>query len=199
VEERALPSSRVGFFMQAPFLMSTAADTEADTVRRGVSLGRDVLCNDVPSHVSPPAPFPALMPGETNRQRIERATAACTACHADRIQPLGFALEGFDGLGHARTTDNGGPVVTSSSYNFVEGPRAFADGKSLMQLLADEPQVHACYAKRLIGYALQRDLVEADRPLVEQLPGAARDHSIKQMVVDLVRSPAFRLRAAGTP
>jgi hypothetical protein len=59
--------------------------------------------------------------------------------------------------------------------------------------------VHACYAKRLIGYALQRDLVEADRPLVEQLPGAARDHSIKQMVVDLVRSPAFRLRAAGTP
>jgi hypothetical protein len=139
------------------------------------------------------------MANETNRQRIERATATCTGCHTEYTNPLGFALEGFDGRGHARTTDNGGAVVTSSSYPFSGGPRSFADGKGLMQVLTDEPQVYACYAKKLVGYALQRDLVEADRPLLGQLPGPMRDRSIKEMVVDLVRSPAFRLRAQAMP
>ena len=199
IEERVLDSSRVGYFMQIPFLTATDDGVQVNTMRRGLTVNRDVLCVDLPSPVSVPAPLPALMPGETNRQRIERVTASCGGCHTDYIDPLGFAFEGFDEQGHARTTDNGGAVVTSASYPFVAGPRSFSDAKALMQSLVDDPQVHACYAKNLISYALQRDLVEADRPLLSQLPGAARDRSLKAMIVDLVRSPAFRVRAQGTP
>ena len=199
IEERVLDSSRVGYFMQIPFLTATNDGVQVDTIRRGLTLNRDVLCVDLASHTSPPSSLPSLMPGETNRQRLERVTASCGGCHTDYLDPLGFALEGFDGAGHARTTDNGGPVVTSSSYPFVVGPRSFLDGRSLMQIMADDPQVHACYAKNLLSYALERDLVEADRPLLSQLPGPARDRSLKAMIVELVRSPTFRVRAEGTP
>ena len=68
-----------------------------------------------------------------------------------------------------------------------------------MHILADSPLAHTCYAKMLTGYALQRDLVEDDRPLLQDLAGVSRGRSLKEMIVSLVRNPAFRARPEGTP
>ena len=51
----------------------------------------------------------------------------------------------------------------------------------------------------LTGYALQRDIVADDRPLLGELAEVSRERSLKDMVISLVRNPAFRLRAEGTP
>jgi hypothetical protein len=51
----------------------------------------------------------------------------------------------------------------------------------------------------MTGYALQRDLVEADRPLLQDLATVSRAKSLKEMIVSLVRSPAFRARPGGAP
>ena len=123
------------------------------------------------------APAPALPPlaaGQTNRERVEAATASCAGCHADIVNPLGFAFEGFDGLGRRRDLDNGVAVDTSGSYPFDGGARPFADARELMRILADGTQAHTCYAKMLTGYALQRDVVEADRPLLQDLAAVSR-------------------------
>jgi len=70
-----------------------------------------------------------------------------------------------------------------------------------MQALADSPQAHTCYAKKLASYALQRDVVASDMPMLTALTSSsmASTGSIKQVVIDLVRNNAFRTHVGGTP
>jgi len=185
--------------MQIPFLLLNGFESEPDTIRRGVALNRDVLCVTLPDHPAVPPPLPALAPGQTNRDRIEALTANCPTCHVDAIDPLGFAFEGFDGLGQARERDNGVAVDTAASYPFDEGTRTFAGAAELMRILAASPQAHACYARKLTGYALQRDIVDGDRAVITDLAKVSRERSLKEMVISLVRNPAFRERAEGQP
>jgi hypothetical protein len=140
------------------------------------------------------------LPDQTNRERVEALTAetGCAGCHEALINPLGFAFEAFDGLGRFRALDNGSPVNTSGSYPFSDGARDFSGAKELVQIMADTEQAHTCYSKKVTGYALQRDLVEADRPLLEALSEVSREEeSLTELVISLVRDPAFRLRAEG--
>ena len=193
-----LDASRVGYFMQAPFLILNGVGDEPDTIGRGAAIDQQVLCVDLPGHPMPLA-LPTLAPGQTDRQRIEQATAGCAGCHTGSIDSLGFAFEGFDGLGRARTTDNGGVVDTSGTYVLDDGAHAFASAKELMTILADSTLAHTCYAKKLAGYALQRDIAESDRPLLDGLGAVSRGHSLKELVVALVRDPAFRSRPGSAP
>ena len=200
LEERTLDAPRVGYFMQVPFLFQNGIGDDPDSTRRGGTIFWDVLCQTLlpPSGTVPP-PLQEPRPGQTNRQRLEEETANCGACHTQYLGPLGFAFEGYDGLGRARTTDNGSPVMTEGTFVFSAGPRTFADARELMTILASDPLTHACYATKLMTYALGRDLVESDRAEVQALATVGAEQSIKEMIVALVRSPAFRVRAEGTP
>jgi hypothetical protein len=59
--------------------------------------------------------------------------------------------------------------------------------------------VHTCYSKNVTAYALGRDLVERDRPLLESLADVSQSQSLKDTLLALVRDPAFRLREEGLP
>jgi hypothetical protein len=120
------------------------------------------------------------------------------SCHGSFINPLGFAFENFDGMGRERELDNGVPVDTAATYPFASGAREFSGALELMQILAEEEQAHLCYAKKMAGYALQRDIVESDRPLLTELAASAEE-STKALILALVRSPSFRQRPAGVP
>ena len=198
-EERELGSSRTGFFMQLPFLTFNAINRESDPIHRGLALELDVLC----ASMGPPADhvpsLPAASPGTTERQQITALTEGCGGvCHA-QINPLGFAFENFDGMGQERETDNGGPVDTAASYPFEDGAGEFADARELMGILAESSQAHACYSKKVAGYALQRDIVVSDRPLLDTLSAVSRAQSLKDVVVALVRDSAFRVRTTEAP
>jgi hypothetical protein len=198
-EERVLEPSRTGYFMQVPFLLLGGSDDGPDTIARGVAVARQILCNELPGHVAPVPPLPPVAFGRTNRHRIEAATASCGGCHTDVINPLGFAFEGFDEFGQRRDLDNGVVIDATGRYTFDSGAKSFSDARGLMRLLADDPRPHTCYAKMLTGYALQRDLVEDDRPLLKDLGAVSREQSLKETLVSLVRSPAFRARPGGAP
>jgi len=101
-------------------------------------------------------------------------------------------------MGRERSLDNGKPVDTAAAYPFASGAREFGDAAELMHILADEPQAHQCYAKKLAGYALQRDIVESDRPLLDAL-ATDLDASTKALLLSLVRNPAFRHRTQSAP
>ena len=70
-----------------------------------------------------------------------------------------------------------------------------------MQALASTPQAHTCYAKKLASYALQRDIVATDMPMLTALTSAsmASTGSVKQLIIELVSNNAFRTRVGGTP
>jgi hypothetical protein len=201
--ERDLGPQRVGYYSQLPFLTLYGFNAEPDTIHRGVSMSLDVLC----AELGPPAamlpPVPPLQPGQTNRQRISTLTSACGgACHNQQINPLGFAFEHFDGMGQYRDQENGGLTIDSAaSYTFGEGTKSFAQAADLMQILAATPQTHMCYAKKLASFALQRDIVVADKPLLTSLTSTSMGNggSVKQMIIDLVKSNTFRTHVGGTP
>ena len=110
-----------------------------------------------------------------------------------------FAFENFDGIGRERRADNGQAVDTSGRYPFAEGVKDFADAKELMTLLASSTQAHTCYAKKMTSFALQRDLVERDSSFVGMLAKVNASESIKELVVSLIKAPAFRVRQGGNP
>lgn len=199
IEERALDASRAGYFMQVPFLLLFGPGDQPATIRRGVTINNELLCHQLepPADAAPPPPSPRPA-GSTNREWVEELTSGCGDCHQTFINPLGFAFDAFDGLGRFRELDQGSPADTSGSYPFSDGAREFSGAKELMQIMADTAQAHTCYAKKVTGYSLQRDLVEADRPLLGTLSEVSREEdSLTELVISLVRTPAFRLRAEG--
>jgi hypothetical protein len=164
-----------------------------------VTLVRDIVCATLgpPSPVIPP--IPPLMPGQTNRQRIDTLTGTCgQSCHNDMINPLGFAFEHFDGMGQWQDNENGGLAIDSSgSFTFADGTtKTWTDAAGMMQALAASPQAHTCFAKKLASFGLQRDVVTTDMPLLNSLTSASMAAgtagSEKQLIIQLVKNDAFR-------
>jgi hypothetical protein len=201
--EQDLGASRAGYFSQLPYLTLNGLNDEPDSIHRGVSLNLDVLC----APLGPPAavipPVPALQPGQTNRQRISALTMGCGGvCHNELINPLGFAFEHFDGMGQYRETEGANlPIDSSGSYTFSEGAKTFQDAAGLMQAMAGSEQAHLCYSKKLASFGLQRDVVPADMPWLTNLSSVSMGSggSLKQIILALVKSDAFRTHAGGTP
>ena len=195
-------SDRAGWYSQAPFLTQWAINDEPDSIHRGVRINLDTLCLEIgpPSTVLPSVPV--LEPNQTNRQRYEGLTNGCgKPCHTVYINPIGFAFEDYDGIGRYRSSDNGQPVDTSGSYPFSDGTRSFKGARELMQVIANGPQAHQCWSKKLASYALERDIVDAERPIVESLGSVsqASGGSLKQVMLALVQSQAFRTHVGGAP
>jgi hypothetical protein len=137
----------------------------------------------------------ALPPAIRERLAQHRTNAVCATCHA-AIDPLGFALENFDAIGAWRTTDESGKPVDASG-DVVSG--ATVQGLSgLRALLLEEPgQFPATVTSKLLAYALGRRLEYYDRPAVRQIvrDAAASDYRWSSLVIGIVKSPAFLMRA----
>jgi hypothetical protein len=202
--ERDLGAGRAGFFQQLPFLMLYAHNDDPDSIHRGVSMSLDVLCAPLGIFAGVLPPLPPRQPGQTNRIRVDQHTNGCgTVCHNNMINPLGFAFENFDGMGRYRETETYPnetlAIDSSGAFDFIDGKKTYKNAAELMQTLATDRQAHLCYSKKLAGYALQRDIVEADVPLLTELAtvSSGSNGSVKQVLVNLVKQPAFRTRAGG--
>lgn len=199
--EAKLDASRVGYFSQLPYLILHSINGESDGLHRGAGLALQVLC----SPLGPPSaglpPVPERIEGQTRRQYIDSMTSACgAACHNEIMNPLGFAFEHFDGMGQYRDVEAGGlPIDSRGSYTFSQGKVDFADHTELMQAMANSMEAHACYAKKLASFGLQRDIVTKDWPWLEELASVSRDAgSTQELVLALIQSDAFRVHG-GAP
>ncbi len=199
VQQVNLPD-RAGWYSQAPFLTLWAVNNDPDSIHRGVRINLDTLCADpgLPELNLPPVP--AIEEGQTNRERYAALTETCgRECHGLYINPVGFAFENYDGVGRFRETDHGQPVDTTGSYAFAEGYLSFSGAPELMQLMASGAQAHQCWAKKMATYALARDLVDAERPVVEALGQVSRETggTLKQVMLALIQNDAFRTHVGG--
>jgi hypothetical protein len=199
VQQVSVPD-RAGWYSQAPFLTLWAVNNDPDSIHRGVRINLDTLCADpgLPEMNLPAVP--AIEDGQTNRERYTALTQTCgRECHGLYINPVGFAFENYDGVGRFRETDHGKPVDTTGTYAFAEGYLSFAGAPELMELIASGTQAHQCWAKKMATYALARDVVDAERPLVEALGQVSRDTggTLKQVMLALVQNDAFRTHVGG--
>lgn len=202
--ERDLGPARAGFFQQVPFLALYGRNEGPDPIHRGVTMSLRVLCAPLGFFEGVLPPLPDTQPGQTNRVRVDEHTKGCGAqCHNNMINPLGFAFEHFDGMGQYRETEtNRGeqlPIDSSGSFNFVDGAKPYKNAAELMQVLATDQQTHLCYSKKLASFGLQRDITEADLPLLTTLASTSTSGSasMKSVVLNLVKQDAFRVRSGG--
>ena len=194
-------TQRGGLLGHGGLLALTSYPTRTSPVLRGKWLLDTILGAPPPS---PPPDVPALPEGAGGgrttsvRERLERhrQAPACATCHAS-IDPPGFALEQYDGLGGWRTADEyGNPIdatATLPSGRRVEGMAG------LRAWLLERPEQFAgTVTEKLLSYALGRGLTHADRPTVRAVvrEAAADDYRWSALVSGIVRSPAFLMRNA---
>tara|TARA_Y100000758_G_scaffold271457_1_gene213914 strand:- start:708 stop:1061 length:354 start_codon:yes stop_codon:yes gene_type:complete len=115
------------------------------------------------------------------------------------IDPPGFALEQFDGLGAWRTEyPHGAPIDASAVMPSGQTVEGLAGLRAM--LLSQPAQFAGTVASKLLSFAIGRQLDYHDRPFVRQVvrDAAADDYRWSALILGVVRSPAFLMRTAAT-
>lgn len=148
----------------------------------------------------PPKDVPRLPEDEatetlTVRQLVEKHSSdpRCATCHA-RIDGYGFALEGYDAIGLARTRDLAGRPIDTHATLF-DGT-AVGGAADLRQYLLREkrPVVLGQFCRKLLGYALGRGIILSDKPLIDEMVRnlGEREFRFGAAVETIVRSRQFQ-------
>ena len=122
-----------------------------------------------------------------------RQNPTCASCHK-LLDPLGFSLENFDGIGQWRSKEPGGPVDASGQLadgTPVDGPAALRK-----ILLSRSDQFVETLTEKLLTYALGRGLEYYDMPVVRSVVhDAARDrYRFSSLVMGIVKSVPFEMK-----
>ena len=193
----SLDGDRGGLLGHGSILTVTSHATRTSPVLRGKWVLDNILG-------APPPPPPADVPGldenrdgeapRSVRERLERhrANPVCASCHA-RMDPLGFALEGFDAIGRRRTHDDGVPLDTSAALpdgTTFEGPA------ELRALLWSRREAFAkTVTAKLLTYALGRGLEHYDLPAIRRIVReAGPDYRWSSIVGGIAQSVPFTMR-----
>jgi len=188
---------RAGVLTQASVLTVSSYPTRTSPVIRGKWILENLL-NDAPP--PPPPDVPALDEQGIGklasfRQKLEahRANPVCAGCHA-RMDPLGFGLENYDGIGRWRTSDGDFPVDASGVL--PDGTR-FNGAEELRNILKSrKAQFVRALSEKMLTYALGRGLEVYDRPAVEKIATNVERNGYRfsALVDATVESAPFRLR-----
>jgi hypothetical protein len=201
-----LPPERLGILTQAGVMSTYAHFDSSSPIKRGKFVLTRLLCRTVPA---PPANVstipPALSEDATTRERFAAHTnnPACASCHRT-IDPMGFGMEDFDGLGQHRTEENGRRVDASGAVIAKDGTTnlgSFSGGAQLARYLKSSDELADCAPLQLLRYAMGRDEHSSDAELLAAMrTGPYRtDHlKITEALVSLVRSPSFTQRRLPT-
>jgi hypothetical protein len=144
----------VGILSQGGFLTRLATPNSSSPTQRGVFVLRSLMCKDVGSPPPNVPNIPVPTGNVTTRQRYEKqhALGGCATCHS-MMDPIGFGLENFDGVGVFRTQEGGKPIDASGTI-LALGGTAFNGPADLAQKLATAPELSQCFAAQLTAYVL---------------------------------------------
>ena len=138
---------------------------------------------------------------KTVRGRLEahRDNPSCAGCHGI-IDPLGFALDGFDAVGRSRTVDRmaGVPIDT---YGVLPDGTDITGVEDLRNALLERPTLFVQnLVEKLLMYALGRPVEAEDMPAVRQIvsSAAANNFEFYDIVQSIVSTDQFLYKEAPT-
>ncbi|MEM9459635.1 MAG: DUF1588 domain-containing protein [Myxococcota bacterium] len=192
---------RRGVLMQGGFLTA-----HGGTTARGLFIRERLLCQSIVAPDDVDMNLPGLEqqleqeegvdlpPREVRERHLE--DPACSSCHR-QIDPLGFPLDGFGEDGRVRTELGGFPidtqgeiVGTTASDGVVQGPT------ELVEVLADSPDVRACFVRQVYAFAHGRPVQQSDACYLESLEQRFEDTGgdIRDLMVTIMTDDSMRLR-----
>jgi len=192
--------ARRGLLGQGSILTVTSYPNRTSPVLRGKFVLENILGTPPPP---PPPNVPDLEenhPGNEARSlraRLEahRKNPTCASCHRV-MDPLGLALENFDGLGQWREKEPGGaidPTGQLADGTPLDGPVALRQA-----VLKRREMFIRTLTEKLMTYGLGRGIELNDRPLVREVArnAAASDYRWSAIVLGIVRSAPFQMKKA---
>ena len=192
-------AARGGLLGQGSILTVTSYPNRTSVVQRGKWILENLLGSPPPP---PPPDIPDLKPKSSDgrllsmREQLDlhRANAICASCHA-RMDPIGFALENYDGVGKWRTVDAGLPIDASGK---LPNGKVFTGSAELKKILLTDhrDEFITTVAEKLLTYALGRGLEAYDQPTVRAIVrDAAKDnYRLPAMISAIINSKPFQMR-----
>jgi hypothetical protein len=197
-----LPDARrSGILGQGSLLTVTSMSTRTSPVKRGAWLLEHLLGTPPPPPPANVPPLPESKDGQriptSMRERMEqhRRNPVCASCHS-KMDPLGFALENFDGIGQWRDRD--GTATIDPSGTLPDGSK-FSGPADFKQALLTRPEalVNNVITK-LMTYAMGRGVEPYDMPAVRKIrhDAAASGYRWSSLILGVVESMPFQMRRA---
>jgi len=188
---------RGGILTHASILTITSNPTRTSPVKRGKWVLENLLGTPPPP---PPPDVPELKDEKklagTLRERMEqhRANPNCAVCH-QRMDPIGFGFENFDGIGAWREKD--GNAIIDPSGELVTG-ESFKGPAELRAILLKQKRADfvRCLSEKMLTYGLGRGLEYYDRCAIDQISKdlAKKNYRFSQLVAAVVKSTPFQMR-----
>ena len=194
-------SPRGGLLTQASVLTVTSNPTRTSPVKRGKWILDNILG-------TPPPPAPPDVPeleksklkGSLRERLVQhRDNPACASCHK-LMDPLGFALENFDAVGHWRTTESGRPIDASGE---LPNGLKLTGIDDLRRILTEQRRDDfvRCLTEKMLTFALGRGLEYYDRcavtAIVDRLK--ANNYRFSELVTGIVESEPFQKQGTRQP
>jgi hypothetical protein len=186
---------RGGLLKQAGLLTVTSYPARTSPVKRGKWVLTQLLCSE------PPPPPPGVeglktedLEGASLRQKLEahRADPVCASCH-QLMDPIGFGLENYDGIGAFRTDDNGFDIDASGT---LPDGTEFNGANELAKLISTDPRFAKCATQKTFVYALGRGVSSDDKDYLQGISEqfAAGGYKLKDLLALIAASEPFRFR-----
>ncbi len=195
-------SPRGGLLGQGSVLTVTSYPNRTSVVQRGKWVLENLLGTPPPP---PPPDVPELKPKTsdghklTMRQAMEehRNNPVCSSCHS-RMDPIGFALENFDGIGEWRDKDAVAPIDASGR---LPNGEQFQGAVGLTKVLLEKHKEEfiGTVTEKLMIYALGRGMPPDDKPTIRAIArkAAGREYRMSAFIEAIVESVPFQMRKAG--
>jgi hypothetical protein len=194
--------ARRGLLGHGSLLTVTSAPNRTSPVTRGAWILENLLGSPPPL---PPPNVPAFPETKTGQGVAEEAASVrdkmiqhrknqpCAGCH-QIMDPVGLALENFDGVGRWRAAESG--IMIDASGRLVDGTPI--DGAvSLRKAIASYPDAFVqTLAEKLLMYGVGRTAHYDDMPAIRAIAreAARNDFRFSSLVMAIVKSDPFLMR-----
>jgi hypothetical protein len=113
------------------------------------------------------------------------------------MDPPGYGLESFDGIGRFRVTENGAPIDPSGDLDGA----TFDDAPGLFAAVTAHPDLVPCFVTSVTRYATGRDVTPGEAAQHEALVASfeASGRRVRRLLFDIATSPGFRRVAEVQP
>ncbi len=193
---------RRGLLGQGSILTVTSYPNRTSPVLRGKYILENILG-------TPPSPPPPNVDTTLEQKQGEepksvralleqhRRNPTCASCHRV-MDPLGFALENFDGVGEWRLKEPGGTIDPTGQM----GTGAAVDGPVGLRkaILSQREMFVRTLTDKLMTYGLGRGVEHKDKPIVRAVArdAAAQNYRFSSIVLGIVNSAPFQMKKAQT-
>ena len=190
--------NRRGLLGQGSILTLTSVSNRTSPVIRGKYVMAVLL------GTPPPVPPPNVPPLKENapsgsvkmqsvRERLEahRVNEPCRSCH-QMMDPIGFALENFDGVGQWRTNELG--LAIDARGTMFDGAKLDGPAGLRQAILNHSDSFVGGFTENLLAYGLGRVLEPSDMPVVRSIDheAARNGNRFSSYIFGIVKSGPFQ-------